>query len=258
MNNPLLSIITINYNNAEGLKNTIESVIAQKLDDYSKVEYIIVDGASTDGSVEIIESCTKDAKIAINWKSEPDSGIYNAMNKGIKKAKGKYLHMLNSGDYYCEENILSEVLGKLNNNPEFLLCAVNLIEPFGKIKTELRFPPNLFYGAMLHQGMIYQKSLHEKYGMYNENYRYASDYEFSVDALYKKDANIDTIYTPCVNFIVGGVGGCKKSMEELWDIQIKNGIKIKKKKNPLKMIVKAIIPYGLLALYHKVKEKNDR
>ena len=104
---PLLSIITINWNNADGLQKTIQSVMSQKLDDYSELEYIIVDGASKDASVEVIQNGIRDSKFSVDWKSEPDTGIYNAMNKGIKKAHGEYCLFLNSGDWLFDENTIS-------------------------------------------------------------------------------------------------------------------------------------------------------
>ena len=91
-----VSVITISYNNAEGLRRTIESVVAQNYSDY---EYIIIDGGSTDNSLQIIESYASHISY---WVSEPDKGVYNAMNKGIAQAKGEYLHFLNSGDCYDE------------------------------------------------------------------------------------------------------------------------------------------------------------
>uniref|UniRef100_UPI002580B925 glycosyltransferase n=1 Tax=Treponema sp. TaxID=166 RepID=UPI002580B925 len=99
---PFLSVITINRNNAEGLKRTVESVVSQQNVNFkTEVEYIIIDGNSTDKSVFYIEQLEKKFKNTVSsWISEPDTGIYNAMNKGIQKATGQYLHFLNSGDFY--------------------------------------------------------------------------------------------------------------------------------------------------------------
>src|SRR5690606_20733259 len=97
---PLLTIITINLNNLEGLKTTIESVLSQT---WQEFEYIVIDGGSTDGGKEYIES----QKTHLNyWVSEPDKGIYNAMNKGILKSSGKYLLFLNSGDHLYDNQSL--------------------------------------------------------------------------------------------------------------------------------------------------------
>lgn len=95
-----LSIITVNLNNRDGLQKTIDSVISQTFKDF---EWIVIDGGSTDGSKELIEQC---ADHFAYWVSEPDKGIYNAMNKGIKVARGEYLQFLNSGDWLCDETAL--------------------------------------------------------------------------------------------------------------------------------------------------------
>ena len=170
MSNPILSIITINRNNAEGLRKTIESVLSQDVSDKTQVEYIIIDGASTDESVEVIKSFENNQsnKLQITkWISEPDSGIYNAMNKGIKMATGEYLHMLNSGDFY-EPNVLDDILDKLNKKPDILLCAINLIKNQVRECVQIRFPEVLSSTTIFHQGLIYKRNLHEIYGTYSE------------------------------------------------------------------------------------------
>ena len=104
MNSVKLSIITVNLNNLEGLKRTYESVVCQTFTDY---EWIVIDGGSTDGSREFIEQ--HQDKFAY-WCSEPDKGIYNAMNKGIMRAKGEYLNFMNSGDCFASNDTLIRVL----------------------------------------------------------------------------------------------------------------------------------------------------
>ena len=106
MNSVKLSIITVNLNNLEGLKRTYESVVCQTFTDY---EWIVIDGGSTDGSREFIEQ--HQDKFAY-WCSEPDKGIYNAMNKGIVRAKGEYLNFMNSGDCFACEETLAGVFGR--------------------------------------------------------------------------------------------------------------------------------------------------
>ena len=109
-----LSIITINRNNAAGLRKTIESVVSQT---YTDFEYIIIDGASTDGSVEVIKEyaeatlpCGEGLGERLYWVSEPDKGIYNAMNKGILKAQGEYLLFLNSGDWLVDKDVIKSFI----------------------------------------------------------------------------------------------------------------------------------------------------
>jgi len=95
-----LTIITINYNNVAGLQKTLESVFGQTCRAF---EYILVDGASADGSKELIEQFSAKADFPFRWLSEPDNGIYAAMNKGIRMAQGEFLHFLNSGDWLVDE-----------------------------------------------------------------------------------------------------------------------------------------------------------
>src|SRR5690606_3965772 len=109
--NPLISIITVNLNNLEGLKRTMASVFNQT---YQNFEYLIIDGGSSDGSKEYIEA---NADKISYWVSEPDKGIYNGMNKGIKKARGEYLLFLNSGDHFVEQKVLEDNHHFLNDSP---------------------------------------------------------------------------------------------------------------------------------------------
>ena len=104
-----LSIITVNLNNCDGLQKTIDSVVSQTFKDF---EWIVIDGGSTDGSKELIEQY---ADHFTYWVSEPDKGIYNAMNKGIRVAKGDYLQFLNSGDYLYDRTTLEKCLLPQNN-----------------------------------------------------------------------------------------------------------------------------------------------
>ena len=99
------SIITVNYNNKEGLRKTIESVIHQTFRDF---EFIVIDGGSIDGSVDVLKEY--DSQIDF-WVSEPDGGIYQGMNKGIKKATGEYLNFMNSGDCFYSSDVLEKVTG---------------------------------------------------------------------------------------------------------------------------------------------------
>ena len=111
-----LSIITINYNNAEGLRKTLASVASQT---YANIEHIIVDGASTDGSVEVIREYENQLHIThstihLLWSSEPDNGIYNAMNRGIRKATGEYVQILNSGDLLAAPDVTARMMDALH------------------------------------------------------------------------------------------------------------------------------------------------
>src|SRR5262245_59310435 len=120
MDDPTFSVITINYNNADGLATTLKSVMDQSTDDF---EYIVIDGGSTDGSVDCIKA---NADSIDYWVSEKDSGIYRAMNKGIEVAKGKYLLFLNSGDYFSHTDVIQELKAH-NGDEDVLYWNVNLV-----------------------------------------------------------------------------------------------------------------------------------
>jgi glycosyltransferase involved in cell wall biosynthesis/peptidoglycan/xylan/chitin deacetylase (PgdA/CDA1 family) len=173
-----LSIITINLNNAEGLRKTIESVVAQTFTDY---EYIIVDGASTDSSIETIQQFDDSMIQHLYWISEPDSGVYEAMNKGIRMAKGEYLLFLNSGDFLVNKEVLKEVF-KSNHSADFLLGRCNISENGIVIHTTC--PPqkitfgHLYEAGLAHQASFIKREMFERYGLYREDFRYNSDIEF--------------------------------------------------------------------------------
>ncbi len=178
---PKLSIITINLNNVAGLQKTMESVFAQTFSNY---EYIIIDGGSTDGSKELIE---KNAGRLTYRVSEPDNGIYNAMNKGIVKSNGEYLLFLNSGDYLFNENILTAFFEKGNHAD---IIYGNAILEKGIERTPWELPGKLSFGFFLHSslphaGSLIRRSLFSKIGLYSECYQIVSDWEFFLLAVHK-------------------------------------------------------------------------
>ena len=177
---PKISIITINYNNLEGLKRTVESVINQT---WQEFEYIVIDGGSTDGSVSYIESQSHNIDY---WVSEPDQGIYNAMNKGIAKAAGEYLLFLNSGDHLYSDTVIQKNHHLLVEQD---LIYFNLLlkgEKFLEIKTypnELQFS-HLFFNALPHQATFIKRELFVKIGFYDEKLKIVSDWKFMIIALF--------------------------------------------------------------------------
>ena len=142
-----LSIITINYNNLEGLKRTYESVVSQTCQDF---EWIIIDGGSTDGSKEFIEE--HQAQFAY-WCSEPDKGIYNAMNKGIVKATGEYLNFMNSGDCFYDEHTLEKVFSQ-----ELMADLVygDWIRVYPDHEEYKAAPPKAFYATVFFDNVCHQ------------------------------------------------------------------------------------------------------
>lgn len=171
-NMPKFTIITINYNNFAGLKRTIDSVIHQTFSDF---EFIIIDGGSTDGSKELIEQ-HKD-RIAY-WCSEPDSGVYNAMNKGIDHAKGKYINFMNSGDTFYNETTLEEVQKEKLTADIIYGDWIKVFSDhhiYNKAKQYISIAPLYRTNVSCHQAMFIRNEAHKK-ERYDEHYKILADY----------------------------------------------------------------------------------
>lgn len=176
-----LSIITINYNNFEGLRKTIASVRNQNCRDY---EFVVVDGGSTDGSVDLIK---ENADIIDKWVSEPDKGIYNAMNKGVKMASGDYITFLNSGDSLYDNNVISESLKVLSEPKAEKIIFGQVMNDYGKSKQLYKFSRpltllSLYYDVVNHSGTFIERELQLKHP-YREDLKICSDRQFFIEAI---------------------------------------------------------------------------
>lgn len=175
-----LSIITVNLNNCKGLKKTLGSVAAQTWHDF---EHIIIDGASNDGSVDVIREYEKsiansqDPTAKVHWKSEPDTGIYNAMNKGIRIAQGDYFLFLNSGDWLYDNNVLSKVFSR-NNNPDVLFGDIMMHED-DSIPKMRKFEDAISFEYIACEGLCHNSTFIRsellKPSGYSEDFRICSD-----------------------------------------------------------------------------------
>lgn len=174
-----LSIITINFNNASGLRRTLDSVLSQTWKDF---EYIVIDGGSSDGSVDLIRNFADQLSF---WVSEKDSGIYNAMNKGIEHAKGEYCLFLNSGDFLIKKDILQKI---------FQYNFYEDIVSFSVINTDrnlsfLKKPPknlslfSLIEGNLSHPSTLIHRTVFDQIGFYDESKKIVSDWCFFIDSL---------------------------------------------------------------------------
>lgn len=182
-----LSIITINRNNAAGLEKTMQSVAAQT---YKEFEYIIVDGASTDGGVEVIKSF--ESKFGhLKWVSEPDSGIYNAMNKGIRMASGDYIQILNSGDSLAKEDVTERMLSALVETGDPSVLYGNMVKcfPDGYRMVDKSFAGQeitmlgMYTGTLNHDPAYIRRDLFDKYGYYDESLKIVSDWKWYLQAI---------------------------------------------------------------------------
>ncbi|MGM9692686.1 MAG: glycosyltransferase family 2 protein [Alloprevotella sp.] len=166
-----ISVITINYNNRDGLDRTIQSVLSQSARDY---EYIVIDGASTDGSIDVIKHY---AGRIDKWVSEPDTGIYNAMNKGIARAEGDYCLFMNSGDTFHGADILLRVIPLLQGGDFYSgdLCFM-FKKPQVKRAPQRISAYYMFHRALFHQATFIRTPLLKEMP-YTETYRIVSDWE---------------------------------------------------------------------------------
>ena len=186
-----LSIITINYNNALGLEKTLKSVLTQTS---TQFEHVIVDGASTDNAVEIIEQYEKDATargIKVVWVSEKDKGIYNAMNKGIKMAQGGYIQILNSGDCLAADTVVAAMYSALKEKeyPDVLYGNMTKVDVSGKVIGKSTETPysfhNYFVSTLNHDCAYIKRSLFDEnhYGLYDETLKIVSDWKWYTEAI---------------------------------------------------------------------------
>jgi len=176
-----LSIITINYNNAAGLLKTMESVVNQTTTDF---EYIVIDGGSKDGSLDVIKQY--ESKLSY-WVSEPDLGIYHAMNKGIRQANGEYCQFLNSGDYLLTPDVTKRMLTDMP--PCSILYGNKIREINGRRLVERSYAGrpitlmDMYQSTIFHASAYIKRSLFEKYGLYDESLKIVSDWKFYLIAV---------------------------------------------------------------------------
>ena len=204
----LLSIITINLNNRNGLEQTIKSVLSQTWKDF---EYIVIDGNSSDGSKDYLRSLPSN----VSWISEVDTGIYNAMNKGIMRATGEYCLFLNSGDTLVDKEVLERAFS--NHFTDDIVCFGTYDHSSNGIFK--KYPPkriSLFTftgGSLPHPSTFIKKKLFETIGLYQENYRIISDWCFFIQALIKHQASYASFDEILSNFICDGVSSTSSYKE---------------------------------------------
>ena len=259
-----LSIITINYNNAEGLRKTLASVATQTFCDFV---HIIVDGGSTDDSVDIIRQYADNEAVRpenskadnlasspihlitsspIAWISEKDKGIYNAMNKGIeialgkrivisfnrselvedknkgiKMANGEYLLFLNSGDYLVDADTLKNVFEEANDVDIIYGDRINVYED-GSQKEVNYFPDKItgsfmYHSMISHQASFIKSDLFVKYGLYREDLKYASDWEFFLKTFLLYNCTYQHIHQYVVYFDCLGISSIAENNKEMWE-----------------------------------------
>jgi len=210
---PKLSIITINYNNKAGLEQTLESVCGQRL---SNFEFIIIDGGSTDDSQKVIEN---HADRISHWGSEPDNGIYHAMNKGIAAANGEYLLFLNSGDWLAGNTVLEQVFAQ-NPTADIVSGDICFYDTEKKnVRWHVPSPDQLtaktlFLGTLPHQATFIRRELFHRFGPYNESLQVVADWLFFLEVLLERNCTYEHIPLTISYFAMDGIS-CSPSAQGL-------------------------------------------
>ena len=196
-----LSIVTINYNNLEGLKRTVESVVNQT---WQEFEYIVIDGGSTDGSAEYIESQSEHLDY---WVSEPDKGIYNAMNKGIAKATGEYLLFLNSGDHLYSNSVLEMNHSKIHTEDFIYFNIRHIFNDHISISSKPKKLEELFFifNTLPHPSTFIRRNLFFEIGNYDENLKIVSDWKFFLFAMDRYKCTSRKVDVVLSDFYAGGI-----------------------------------------------------
>lgn len=208
-----ISIITVCKNAENAIKRTILSVVSQSC--FENIEYLIVDGASTDKTIEIIQQYAD--KYPIKWISEPDSGIYNAMNKGIKMATGKYLLFLNAGDYLVHYNVIKSLMNLFETNQLDLIYGNTLsINPFSEqywIKATENSDIFFFFNdSLAHQAVFYKRTLFNKFGLYDETFKILADNVFNKKIICDEHISVKHIDHIISVFLGDGISSTNKSL----------------------------------------------
>ena len=228
-----VSIITVVFNNKNTMQSAIESVLSQ---DYDNIEYIVVDGGSTDGTLDVIDSYKDNIDILI---SEPDKGIYDAMNKGILRASGDIIGILNSDDFYAENDIISIVVKTFKEqNVDSVYADLEYVQEKDtnnvvRYWRSKKFRDGLFKNGwqLAHPTFFVKKEIYEKYGLFNLEFTLAADYELMLRLLNRY--KVSSVYVPKV-FVRMRVGGASnKSIRNIIKANIEsykaweaNGLKI--------------------------------
>ncbi|NCC71287.1 glycosyltransferase, partial [bacterium] len=190
-----ISLITPTYNSSKTIARTLDSVVAQN---YPDLEYIIIDGASKDDTLRIIEGYQ--SKINIKVVSESDKGLYDAMNKGVKLASGEVIGILNSDDVFFDETVLKTVANAFASDaPDIVYGDILMAYPHKKAEkwslSNQKINSDFFIKhTLFHQATFIQKNLFDKYGFYDEKYQIVGDFDFFIKTIIKN--KVSTKYLP--------------------------------------------------------------
>lgn len=213
----IISVITVCFNSSLTIERTLQSVVTQ---DYPEVEHILIDGGSTDGTLDIIERFRTGLACVV---SEPDNGIYDAMNKGLARATGDVVCFLNADDYYAFDGVLSMVASRMHEEQLDALMgdvgffnASNPTRQVRRYRSDRFTPARLAWGWMpAHPALFLSRSVINRVGFFDTSYRIAGDYEFIIRVFYQQQVNFNHFSKVLVRMQMGGVstGGLKSKIK---------------------------------------------
>lgn len=213
-----ISIIIATYNSRKTIRNTIESVLRQS---YTNYELIAIDGASVDGTQDLVNEYSPVLKEKLLFVSEPDGGIYDAMNKGLRMAKGDIVGILNSDDFYTSDDILETVADVFKNSDvDAVYGDVHYVNG-NNIKKRVRYyssalfrPWMMRFGMMpAHPSFYCRRSVYEEYGLFDSSYKVAADFELLLRLIYKGRLRMQYIHK---DFVTMRTGGASSSWLTSW------------------------------------------
>lgn len=201
-----VSIITVTYNSVNTLNDTIQSVFNQT---YSDIEYIVIDGNSSDGTIDVIRD---NQNIVSKWVSESDQGIYDAMNKGLKMATGDIIGIINADDFYADERVVEDMVKIFQNtNSDACYADLDYVEEndLDKIQRKWRageYKKGSFYNGWMppHPTVFIKKNVYEKYGNFNLELGTAADYEIMLRFIHKNNIRVEYLPRTLIKMRTGG------------------------------------------------------
>ena len=221
MRDILCTLITVCYNSEDTIRRTFESVLNQS---YKNIEYIVIDGKSTDGTLGIIKEYELLFEGRMKWVSELDKGIYDAMNKGIYMASGELIGIINSDDYYELDAVEQMVLAMADEPFQILYGFLRTMN--NGVEKSISITSHLFLREEMisHPACFITKSLYQKFGVYDTQFVSAADYDFMLRMSENPNVHFQPVYKLIANFATGGMSASSKAYYDLLKVQKKHGI----------------------------------
>lgn len=252
----IITIITVSYNAVKTIEQTISSVVNQS---YPNIEYIIIDGGSTDGTVDIIKKY--EDKI-VYWVSEPDGGIYGAMNKGVSASTGDYVYFLGADDCLADYEIIDNVVDDIKvESADIYSYGVYMVSENAKQKyigNKESLKNTSFPGMIPHQGMFAKRNIALKF-KFDLAYKILADYKFYLQCLAAKDIKIVYKKEPVAFFSLSGISGTNLEIMETESEKLANELGVEYRENPsigIRFYVKEILKFiGVLSFCKSIRDR---